>query len=223
MLNLKEQKYNDEWRPLQSKFFDESILSPDYSLTYYFSSFVFQGCYQLTILLKIIKEMFALYTCELLLEFSRKAEVFCIHLPNNIWWEICNRYRICPCWDTFPSKSHLSPVSSWPRPRWPLAPPGHKTCNCCCNPAKTEHPESQFLFLDLRSLMSNLSPCQRPLCHVKTIVTKSQRSLSQLEKVCKRCNVSCYLNLTCSHVEQGTSQQTVWLYRWWNIKELALN
>ena len=42
---------------------------------------------------------------KLLLEASRKPGDLCIHLPYNIWREICNRNRICP----YSPASHLSP------------------------------------------------------------------------------------------------------------------
>ena len=65
--------------------------------------------------LKIIKEMFAHYTCELLLESSRKPGVLCIHLPKYLMRNMQSIQNLSLL-GYFP-KSHLSPDSSWPRPR----------------------------------------------------------------------------------------------------------
>ena len=124
----------------------------------------------------------------------------------------------------FPT-SHLSPENSWPCPRWPLASPGHKSCN----PARTVRGLSRnFSFFDPKISqmlpLSTLSSCQRPFCHVKSIVTQLNKVTvsTRAEKVDKRCKRYQRFFLSSSHVEQRTSPRALQMFRRWNIKQQAL-
>ena len=83
-------------------------LEPDLFIYQFF--FITHGVINSQVL-KIIKEMFALYTCELLKEGSRKPGVLCI--CRIIFDE---KYAIDTEFVPAGILSHVSPVS-WPRPR----------------------------------------------------------------------------------------------------------
>ena len=80
--------------------------------------------------------------------------------------------------------SHLSPENSWPCPRWPLASPGHKSCN----PART-----------VRGLSRNFSFFRSQDISNATFVHAVIVSTSLL---------SCEVH--CDSVEQGHSQYKSW-------------
>ena len=159
-------------------------------MTYSFSSFSLHGVINSQVL-KIIKEMFALYTCELLKEGSRKPGVLCI--CRIIFDE---KYAIDTEFVPTGILSRVSPVS-WPRPRWPLAPlasPGHKSCNRPVTQPKLNGLSRNFSFFDLRSqMLTFVNAVNVPTVMWRPLWLSRTRSHSQFEKVC---NVSFYRTLT---------------------------